>query len=78
MASAARAPKYMYKTTPGNSGELSIEYGTDLGAMTRLEVSTRRQRRTSTMTSLAIQRSLFEENRHEGRMESNKPHYKLA
>lgn len=39
MAAAARSPKYMYKTAPGNSGELSIEYGTDLGALTRLEVS---------------------------------------
>lgn len=39
MAAAARTPKYMYKTAPGNSGELSIEYGTDLGALTRLEVS---------------------------------------
>lgn len=39
MATAARTPKYMYKTAPGNSGELSIEYGTDLGALTRLEVS---------------------------------------
>lgn len=41
MATAARTPKYMYKTAPGNSGELSIEYGTDLGALTRLEVSRR-------------------------------------
>lgn len=40
MTTAARTPKYMYKTAPGNSGELSIEYGTDLGALTRLEVST--------------------------------------
>ena len=39
MAAAARTPKYMYKTAPGNPGELSIEYGTDLGALTRLEVS---------------------------------------
>lgn len=38
MAAAARSPKYMYKTAPGASGELSIEYGTDLGALTRLEV----------------------------------------
>lgn len=39
MTTTARTPKYMYKTAPGNSGDLSIEYGTDLGALTRLEVS---------------------------------------
>ena len=36
---AARSAKYMYQSSrAGHGGDISIEYGTDLGALTRLEV----------------------------------------
>lgn len=30
----------MYKSSGGHGGDLSIEYGTDIGGLTRLEVKT--------------------------------------
>lgn len=38
MSSVSRTSKYVYKSTSGTTGDISIEYGTDLGALTRLEV----------------------------------------
>ena len=36
---SARTAKYMYRSSgAGASGDISVEYGTDLGALTRLEV----------------------------------------
>lgn len=36
---SARSAKFMYRSgNAGASGDLSVEYGTDLGALTRLEV----------------------------------------
>lgn len=37
---SARTAKYMYKSSGGHGGDLSIEYGTDIGGLTRLEVKT--------------------------------------
>jgi chromosome segregation ATPase len=34
---SARSTKYVYRQSSGHGGDLSIEYGTDLGALTRLE-----------------------------------------
>lgn len=38
MSSMRSSTKYMYKSSSGGGGDISIEYGTDLGALTRLEV----------------------------------------
>ncbi|GFY64844.1 paramyosin, partial [Trichonephila inaurata madagascariensis] len=34
---SVKTSKYVYRSTAGGAGDLSIEYGTDLGAFTRLE-----------------------------------------
>lgn len=34
---SVKTSKYVYRSTAGGAGDLSIEYGTDLGALTRLE-----------------------------------------
>jgi len=36
-SSVTRTSKYVYKSSGGTSGDVTIEYGTDLGALTRLE-----------------------------------------
>ena len=38
-SSNIKSTKYVYKSTTGGGGHLDVEYGTDLGALTRLEVS---------------------------------------
>lgn len=38
-SSNIKTTKYVYKSTTGGGGHLDVEYGTDLGALTRLEVS---------------------------------------
>lgn len=39
MSTVTRTTKYVYRSTGGAGGSVEMEYGTDLGALTRLEVS---------------------------------------